>query len=238
MRPTGNQPSATEKNMMASRHCQNVGMAYMTMLTSVLAESNVLPRRQPAITPFDHADDGGQQRAQAAEDDRRPDARGDDLRHRHLEGERVAEPEARRVGPVVDELLPHGLVQVECRFLLLQRGDRDLALGQQEPRRVARHDAKQDEIERRDEDDRQQRVGDLADEVGALVHGCTGLRSALAAPGLRRSPRSARGRQPHRLAPPSPHMEPRHLAGRHLRGCSRKDAGDRQVTAAPPLSNQ
>ena len=50
-RPTGNQPSATEKNMIASRHCQKVGMAYMTMLTSVLAVSKALPRFQPAITP-------------------------------------------------------------------------------------------------------------------------------------------------------------------------------------------
>ena len=37
--------------MMAKRHCQNVGMAYMTMLVSVVATSNGLPRLHPASTP-------------------------------------------------------------------------------------------------------------------------------------------------------------------------------------------
>ena len=51
MRPTGNQPSFTEKSMMISMPDQKVGIEYAIMPMLVEATSNLLLRFQPAKTP-------------------------------------------------------------------------------------------------------------------------------------------------------------------------------------------
>ena len=171
----------------------------------VVITSNLLLRRQPAMIAGDEPDDGGDDGAGADQDDRRPDALADHLGHGALLGERVAELELDGVLPVEDELLPHGLVEVEVGALLGHGVHGEAPLGHQQPGGVARQNAKEHEVERRDENDRQQRVQDLAGEVAPFIHelrGCNECDSAIIAPTplLSRSPKPLRGRGPQRRA--------------------------------------
>jgi hypothetical protein len=134
--------------------------------------------------PRDQSDDRRDDRARADQQDRGPDAFAHHVDHRTLLGERLAELQPWRVFPVGDELaaLPlaveervevkeDGLVEMEQHALLLDLLGRDPALRQQQPGGVARQDPEEDEVERRDQEECQDRVGDLPQKVSSLIHG-------------------------------------------------------------------
>ena len=136
----------------------------------------------------DDTDDGGKEGAGADQDQRRHDSPADDLSDGLLLRVGVTKVTLDRIDPVVAELFPEWSVEMEHLLLLREGRGREVALWQEQTRRIARKDAEEHEVEASHQDDGEQRIEDLLGEVAPLVHVSDSARSVYTTRRLRGLP--------------------------------------------------